>query len=371
MAWSSKFIAILIVLFFFVSCKKDPVGPGVVKEFGLEFAFYFFPASHGMYYGSFLWPDDEWAFWYGDHGLYRISVPNGNAQNIDQQPGYFAALESNSETIYYLPAECLAGCSAPVHRVPVAGGTTERFSDIEVQVGGSNPVLPISPNQFLYVLLPEGSSTVFTYLYDHVTGDTTRLAAGLPETLSPDRSEILVYQPDETVYTEEEEIQQLAFVSLDGGITNTWQLSVNQFTHSPVYQPVWDDRGIRMLYMKRDYEDNAEMSLWFVRFPDSQEEKLWDTSAGPEKTIQGPFRWSEDKTLLSFWERHCLEADLFSCKGGYQWTLWVYNAINGEATRQVVKNTDDGNPARDQQFSSSGTQLLILYGQSLYLQDVK
>ncbi|WP_409029108.1 hypothetical protein [Gracilimonas sediminicola] len=370
MVHSRSFIVFLCGLFFFTSCKKDPAGPGTVKAFGLESPFYTFPPSHSFYYGTLLWPEDGTAFWYGGHGLYGISVPDGNATNTDNQPGYYAAYEPDSETIYYLPTSCLSGCSAPVYKVNIDGGTPERIPDLEIQVSGGSPVIPVSSNQFLFVKLDPLSSVLSTYLYDQASGDSTRLAEGIPETLSPNRSEVLVYQPDETVHTEEEDIYQLAFVSLDGMINDTWQLYSNSSTHLPLYPPLWDLNGIRILYMKRDFDNNARVSLWLNHYPDSQEEKLWETSGGPEKTIEGPFRWSDDNTRLAFWERTCLEATLYSCDGGYQWTLWVYDTMKGEATKQVVDNSDETNIARDQRFSSDGSQLLFLYDRSLYLKDV-
>ncbi len=371
MTLSRGYIVFLCGLFFLTGCKKNPAGAGTEKEFGLESPFYTFPASHDLDYGTLLWPEDGTTFWYGGHGLFQISVPNGNVTNIDNQPGYYAAYESDSETIYYLPTDCLSGCSAPVFKVNINGGNPERISDLEIQVAGGRPVIPVSSNQFLFVKLHPQSSVFSTYLYDQTTGDSTRLADGIPQSLPPNRSEVLVYQVDETVHTEEEDIYQLAFVSMDGMINDTWQLSGNSFTHQPVYPPLWDVNGIRILYMKRDYDNNARISLWLIHYPDSQEEKLWDTSGGPEKTIEGPFRWSDDNTRLAFWERTCLEASLYSCDGGYLWTLWVYNTIKGEATKQVVDKSNEASPARDQRFSSDGSQLLFLYNRSLYLNDIK
>ncbi|MGN8226006.1 hypothetical protein [Gracilimonas sp. BCB1] len=370
MVLSRSLLVFFCGLFFFTGCKKDPAGPGAEKEFGLDFPFYTFPASHEAYYGTLLWPEDESVFWYGGHGLYQISVEDGNASNIDVQPGYFAAYEPDSETIYYLPTDCLSGCLAPVFKVNINGGSTEKISDLEIQVAGGSPVIPVSSNQFLFVQLHSQSSVLSTYLYDQASGDSTRLAEGLPEILSPNRSEVLVYQIDETVHTEEEDFYQLAFVSLDGMINDTWQLSGNSFTHLPLYPPLWDVNGIRILYMKRDYDNNARISLWLIHYPDSREEKIWDTSGGPEKTIEGPFRWSADNTQLAFWERTCLEASLYSCDGGYLWTLWVYNTIKGEATKQAADKSYEASPAREQRFSSDGSRLLFLYDRSLYLKDV-
>ncbi|WP_421775217.1 hypothetical protein [Gracilimonas sp.] len=371
MVLSRSLIVFLCGLFFFTSCKKDPAGPGAGKEFGLESPFYTFPASHDAYYGTLLWPQDQTVFWYGGHGLYRISVPNGNATNIDNQTGYYAAYESDSEAIYYLPAECLSGCSAPVFKISINGGAPERVSDLEIQTSGGSPLIPVSSNQFLFVQLHPESSVLSTYLYDQTSGDSSRLADGIPETLSPTRSEVLVYQLDETVHTEEEDIYQLAFVSLNGMISDTWQITGNPFTHLPIYPPLWDLNGIRILYMKRDYDNNARISLWINLYPDSREEKLWDTSGGPEKTIEGPFRWSDDNTQLAFWERTCLKAGLYSCDGGYKRTLWVYNSLKAKATKQVVDHSDEANIARDQRFSSDGSQLLFLYDRALYLKDVE